>query len=314
MDKTAHFWAWMLLFVSFVWGIEFSLVHQALDSLTPHLFNAVRFFIAVITLQLWCAWRGTRLTLLANSDTLKHGVVLGALLYAGFATQSIGLQYTTASNAGFITGLNCVMVPIIAALWLRQKIRYWVWLGVGSATLGTFFLTGGVSGFGIGELWVLVCALSFALHIVYTGIYTRESDALSLAQIQLITVTVLSAGSAVAVESPALSDAANTLIFDPHWQPWVAILIGGVLGTGLAYVAQTIGQKFLESWRVALIFTTEPLFAAVGGVLLLGESLSALAWIGGLFILAGMLVAELIDSGESDKGDGSGSCEAVAGR
>lgn len=295
MNKSAHFWGWVLLFVCFVWGIEFSLVHMSLDSMGPNTFNAVRFLIALLSLWAWFAYSGHGFWKRVDLGHVIHGVVLGSLLFMGFATQSIGLQYTTASNAGFITGLNVVLVPIIAWLWLKQPQHWYVWIGVLLATIGTLLLTGGVHGFGRGELWVLGCAFGFAMHIVYTSRYAQSSDALCLTQIQMITVTMLSFISAGIWETPSLQALPGVLFGPDSLIPWIALIVGGTLGTAFAYLAQTIGQQSLEAWRVALIYSTEPLFGALGGFLLLDERLAMLAWVGALFIIAGMLIAELVD-------------------
>lgn len=304
MKEKAHFWGWVLLFVSFVWGIEFSLVHQALDSMGPNTFNSLRFSIAVLTLVVYFRFSGFRFFKSLNASVIHHGVILGVMLFTGFSTQTIGLQYTSASNAGFITGLNVVLVPVIAWAWLKQPQQWFVWLGVAMATLGTVLLTGGLDGIAPGELWVLVCAFMFAIHIVYTGVYVAEVDPLALTQVQLITVTVLSLAAAGTFEAESLLSLPQVLITDATSNSgvivWTAILVGGTLGTGLAFVAQTIGQQSLAAWRVALIFATEPLFAALGGYWLLGETLTLYAWFGAALILGGMLVAELVEGRETE--------------
>lgn len=295
MQSRAHFWGWVLLFVSFVWGIEFALIHQALDSIGPNTFNALRFIVALITLWLYFLVAGIKISALVDRPCLHHGLVLGALLFAGFSTQSIGLQYTTASNGGFITGLNVVLVPVIAWLWLKQHMRWYVWLGVSLATVGTLLLTGGVDGFGSGERWVLACAFAFAIHIVYTGVYVKQVDPLALTFVQLGFVTIFCVCASLFFESESIKGVPSLLFAsDEAATVWLAILVGGTLGTGLAYVAQTVGQQSLEAWRVALIFSTEPLFAALGGYWLLEETLSVYAWLGAACIIAGMLVAELV--------------------
>ena len=306
MQQKKHFWAWLLLFVSFVWGIEFSLVHQSIEHMGSNTFNALRFGIAVIALALWFRWQGKAFVGALSVSLVSHGAVLGLLLYLGFITQTVGMQYTTASNAGFITGLNCVMVPMVCWLWLREKQPWFVWLGVALATAGTFLLTGGVDGFGQGELWVLVCALCFAVHIVYTGQYVQNTDALVLTQVQLMVVALLCTVTSLAIERESLASLPALLFQSGQGTGvvWVALLVGGILGTSLAYVAQTAGQQVLEPWRVALIFSSEPLFAALGGYLLLNELLSATAWVGAAFIIGGVLVAELV-GGERERSEGT---------
>ena len=299
MQVGKHFWGWVLLFVSFVWGIEFSLIHNALDFMGPNTFNTVRFGVAIVVLQFY--FTVTKFSFIAciDKETIHHGIVLGSLLFLGFSTQTVGMQYTTVSNAGFITGLNVVLVPIISWLWLKQLQRWYVWLGVAMALGGTLLLTGGISGFGVGETWVLGCAFGFAAHIVYTGVYARQVNPLALTQVQLITVTIFSLLASMIFEQDSLVNVPNSLFGNGFSEGaitiWLAVIIGSVLGTCLAFVAQTIGQQTLAAWRVALIYATEPLFAALGGFLLLGEVLGFYAWLGAAFIIGGMLVAELIE-------------------
>jgi drug/metabolite transporter (DMT)-like permease len=298
MQSRAHFWGWVLLFVSLVWGIEFALVHEALDSIGPNSFNSLRFIVAALTLWVYFSSAGIAVSRTMNRACLHHGIVLGFLLFAGFSTQSVGLQYTSASNAGFITGLNVVLVPLIAWIWLKEHLRWYVWTGVALATVGTLLLTGGPQGFGEGERWVLACAFAFAMHIVYTGVYVRQVEPLALTFVQLVVVAILSVLTSLLYEFDSLQAIPGLLFSYNHdaatFTVWLAILVGGVLGTGLAYVAQTVGQQSLASWRVALIFATEPLFAALGGFYLLDETLTLYAWLGAVCIIAGMLVAELV--------------------
>lgn len=298
MQSRAHFWGWVLLFVCLVWGIEFALIHEALDAIGPNTFNILRFVLALLTLWIYFTVAGISILPKLDRACLHHGLVLGVLLFAGFATQSVGLQYTSASNAGFITGLNVVLVPLIGWVWLRQAVRWYVWLGVALATLGTLLLTGGVDGFTLGERWVLICALAFAIHIVYTGVYVKQLDPLALVVIQLVVVSLLSILAAVVYEQESLAQLPTLLFANSSngatLTVWIAVLIGGTLGTALASVAQTVGQQSLAAWRVALIFATEPLFAALGGYWLLAEKLSLYAWLGAACIVAGMLVAELV--------------------
>lgn len=296
MNRAAHFWAWTLLFICFVWGVGFALVHDVLKSVEAISFNAVRFFVAVLTLGLYLQLTRARWWRRINRATLHHGVILGAFLFVAFTAQNIGLTLTTASNAGFITGLSVLFVPLLSLLWLKQRQSPVVWVGVALATAGTFLLTGGIHGFGKGELWVLLCALGFALHIVYTGVYVRDVDALSLSLVQLVAMCLFSFAGAWWFEPGGLTQAYELLLVDVQWSVWLVTLIEGVLGGALAYVAQTVGQQYLESWRVALIYATEPLFAAMGAYLLLGEVLAPVAWMGALLILAGMLIAELVDN------------------
>ena len=141
---------------------------------------------------------------------------------------------------------------------------------------------------------MLGCAIAFAAHIIYTGVFLKQLPPLALAQLQLITVMLLSFIAAFAFEPAAVQQVYQSLWLNSSLIAWLALLIGGILATAFAYVAQTMAQQHLAAWRVALIFASEPLFAALGGYLILDERLTQLAWIGAAcIILAIVLVDQL---------------------
>ncbi|WP_163933427.1 DMT family transporter [Paraferrimonas sp. SM1919] len=294
MNKQAHIWGWLLLLVTAIWGVGFVVSHNSLQIIGPHTINGLRFMVAVLTIASYLILSNNWSKLKWSKQSIHHGVALGGLLFAAFATQTIGLQFTSTANTGFITGLNVVFVPFIAWLWLKQRLKWQVWLGVGLATVGLLLLTGGVSGFGIGETLVLVCAFFFALHIVYTGVYVQQCDALVLTLVQLAVVAVISLIAAAIYEVESLQRMPQ-LVMQFNSDIWLTIFVSGVLGSGVAYVVQTLSQQYLESWRVALIYSTEPVFAAIAGVMLLNEVLGMWGLIGGIFVLVGMLIAELME-------------------
>ncbi len=278
-----------VLFVSFIWGVEFVLIHNAIALLEPHSFNAVRFGIASLFVGLCMGYWKIRGGF--NWRMLRHGCLLGLLLYLGFTFQTFGLLYTSVSNCGFITSLNVMLVPIIALFLLGERLRLLTVFGVGVAAAGLYFLTAaGDAPFNFGDLLTLICALMFALHIVYTGKYGREHGALALTLVQLLTVSVLSLGSALVSEDwqrlldPGVVGNPDVLF---------AILVASILGTGLAVMIQTLAQGHLSSTRVALIYSLEPIFAALTAFLILNEQLPAAAGLGAAMILAGILLAEL---------------------
>lgn len=285
----------ILLLVTFIWGVTFVVVQEAIKELAPLAFNAVRFSIAAVFLF--------AILFVFYRDQIKHmnqrmigaGALIGIWLFGGYALQTIGLQYTTSAKAGFITGLSVVLVPLFAYFILRQVPRWVAILGAILATGGLFLLTAGdVSQVNIGDIYVLLCAVSFGLQIVFTGKYAPHYPTLSLALIQVSTVAILSMIFSPLVE-PGWAKA-----FDPatlmHPAVFWALLVTAIPATALAFVAQTEFQKYTTPARVALIFVMEPVFAALTDVWYNGTMLSAKGIVGSIMILIGMLLSELPDS------------------
>jgi drug/metabolite transporter (DMT)-like permease len=214
-------------------------------------------------------------------------LLIGVALFAGYSFQTAGLHLTTPAKAGFITGLSVVIVPIFAALILRQPPSRNAWLGVGLAVAGLGLLTL-QAGLGVefGDLLVLCCAVAFAAHILLTGHYAPHHDPLRLTLGSLITVAVLSGTAALIFDRP-LNPAALTpsVLF--------AAVFTGVLATSVAFGLQTVAQRFTTSTHTALIFAAEPVFAGLFSFLLIGEVMGPRQLVGCGLILTGMVVAEI---------------------
>jgi len=268
-----------LLFVTVIWGATFTVVKSAMEDITPFYFLAARFTLASLTLAL----------LPGTIDGLRQNwrltVLPGLMLTAGFALQTTGLLYTSASRAGFITGLSVVLVPLIVSIRHRAWPPVQVMGGVLLATLGLYFLSGaGQDGLNIGDFLVFGCAISFALQIITIGKRAKSINPLSFA----LGMTALAALNfwllAIGLERPP---AAITLpvIF--------AVGMTGLLATALAFYLQCRMQQFTSATHTALIFSAEPVFAAVFGYLLAGERLGLVGILGGALIVTGIIVAEL---------------------
>jgi drug/metabolite transporter (DMT)-like permease len=215
---------------------------------------------------------------------------MGLALFAGYALQTFGLRLTTPAKAGFITGLSVVIVPVVSTLALRQRLSWGVWLGVGLATAGLALLSL-QSNLSVspGDLLVLGCALAFACQILLTGRFAPRYDPLLLTFGQIAVVASLAGIAALLLESPP--EPTGTVLF--------AAVFTGVLATSLAFGIQTVAQRFTSPTRTALVFATEPVFAAVFSFLLIGEVLGLRQLAGCALILAGMVVAELMRNGRT---------------
>ncbi|MBO0958228.1 DMT family transporter [Neobacillus sp. MM2021_6] len=280
-----------LLLVTFIWGTTFVLVQNAIDFLPPFAFNGIRFFIAALLLILCLLIFEKKQFKQLNLKLIGSGVFIGFWLFLGYVTQTIGLLYTTTSKAGFITGLSVVLVPLFSMFLLKQYPSKNAIIGVITATIGLFLLTmTDVSSLNIGDGFVFICAISFAMHIILTGKFSSQYPTLLLTAIQITTVAILSMGSSFIFEdwkkslTPAVLLSQNVII---------ALIITSVFATALAFFIQTNFQKYTSATRVALIFAMEPVFAAIAGYIWAQERLAIGALFGCSLIFMGMIFAEL---------------------
>lgn len=276
----------LLLMITVVWGSSFPLMKMILSYLPAFGYLALRFLLAASILAV-IFHRNFRHF---NKRTLLYGCILGLLMFAGMALQVNGLFTTTASNSGFITGLNVVIVPFISAWILKKKPDRASAIGVAIAFGGLFFLSGGLSfKFNIGDLLTFLCSICWALQIIFIDRFTEKEDAPLLAIMQVGFTGVISAVIWLAFDfKPAVFNGVSVTI----------ILITAVLGTALAFGGQTIAQKDTTPTHTALIFVAEPVFAAIFAMIIPNaegktEVLGVTSAIGCALILAGMLIAEL---------------------
>lgn len=270
-----------LLLMTLIWGSTFVMVKDAVTSFPVFSFLAIRFGMATLVLLIV----GLKRLRTLNWRKLAAGVAVGLLLFAGYSFQTIGLRYTSASKAGFITGLSVVIVPVLSMLFWKHRPSAGAILGVLLAALGLASLTLNERfSIGYGDLIVLGCAFSYALHIISIGIFAPRIDPIALSIVQIATVTVACtvATFVTGVGWPA-----------PTGQVWFAAGFTGLLATALAFGVQTSAQRFTTTTHTALIFVAEPVFAAVFGVLLAGDVLTGRILAGGILIVAGMIISEL---------------------
>ena len=270
-----------LVGVTMIWGSTFVVVKQALDSVGPLVFVATRFWIAALALLVLHLARRQP----AGSRVWRDGGVTGLFLTLGFVTQTVGLQTTAAGKAAFITGLSVVLVPLMAAALFGARPSRPALVGVTLAAVGLGLLT-------LdrhlrptrGDLWVLGCAVAFALHILSTGYFTERHAVLPFTLAQLLTVAALTTAAALIFER-------RRLLPSPDMLP--AALYMGLVATALIFSTQTWAQRHTTSTHTALIFSLEPVFAAMFAALFADEMLTVREGLGGALVLSGMLSAEL---------------------
>lgn len=270
-----------LFMITIIWGGTFVMVKDAVSDYPVFAFLALRFALALAGLLLI---GGRRLGTLTRRGVLS-GLLLGLFLLGGYAFQTLGLQYTTASKAGFITGLSVVIVPVLAAFALRQKPQRAAVIGVLLATAGLAFLSLDRSlALSRGDLLVLVCAFAFALHVVGVSAVAPDVDPIALTIVQVTVVTIISTAIALAGGGPWPA---------PTPSVWGAAAFTGILATALAFGVQNTFQRFTTPTHTALIFSAEPVFAAVFGVLLANDLVTTRLLLGGFLIVAGTLISEI---------------------
>ncbi len=270
-----------LIGVATVWGLTFVMVKDAIETLPVMTFLAYRFLAAsALVGSVW----GRRVMAL-SSDGWRAGLVMGIFLTAGYIFQTVGLRYTSASNAGFITGMFVVLTPLFGALVLRQRAGRPAWIAGAVSAVGLFLLSGAGSVHLLGDLLVFGCASSFAWHILVTdkGVSRHHFGALVVVQLGFCGLFSL-----------AVAAIAGDLEVPRSGPVWSALIVTAVFASALGFFIQTYAQKHAPPARTALILGSEPAFAGLFAYVLAGETLSPLGWAGAVLILAAILTVDVV--------------------
>ena len=273
----------LLLSVAISWGVTFLLVQEAINSTPVYSFLFFRFTLASF-IMFFIAFKHFKYI---TFKTVWYGIILGIFLFSGFATQTFGLVYTKSSIVAFITGLNVICVPFLAYFIFRDKIKKNVIFATIVASLGLYLLTmSGVLTIGKGEFLTLICAIFFALQIIYTGKFSKEVNVFLLVLFQLLTVSILSLLFSLYFDKTTFLLEYDTIFFK-------AVLITAIFATVYAFLVQTYMQQFTTSTKTAIIFTMEPVSAAIFAYLTVNELLTQTQIVGALLIVTATLIAEL---------------------
>jgi drug/metabolite transporter (DMT)-like permease len=280
-----------LIAITVIWGLTFSLVKKSLAHIDPFVFMSYRFTLAVLVMGLISVKRMPGL----KKEVVKAGVILGILLYASYAFQTFGLKYTTAGNAGFITGLFVVFTPILSAAILRKTPSSRSLVSVAFATVGLALLTL-QTGFTInkGDPLVLACAFCLSLHIIYMDRYVKIYDVVLLTLIQMGVLSIANTVSGLIFED---------FIFPTDGFVWFTIIVCGVFASALAFYVQGWAQRYISPVRTSVVLIMEPVFSVFFGIILLSESLSWRGWLGCALILAAMLITEIKPESRNKRGN-----------
>ena len=282
----------MMLLAASIWGFAFVAQRVGMETMGPHWFNSLRFFIGVVALTPVVLWMGR---VQAKSSTegpksstktlLMGGAVAGLLLFIGATFQQVGLQYTTAGKAGFITGMYIFFVPLIG-LFFRMKTGLGTWLGAAIALWGLYLLSINEDfTLSKGDTLQLICAVAFAVHVLMIGYLASRMDTVKLSLMQFFVAGLLAMILALYFEQLTWGMIKSTA---------VPLLFAGVMSTGIGYTLQTIAQQHAHPSHAAIILSSEGVFAVIGGFLLLNEVLPAQGLLGCGLILVGMLMSQLM--------------------
>lgn len=287
-----------LLLNTIIWGATFTIIKNALQDVSPMVFISLRFITATLLILPFIY----KILLKTDKKTLIGGLVLGLFYFLGFSTQTIGLNYTSATKSGFITGTFVVFTPLFQVLIEKKFPKVTSIIGIILVFIGLIFLSSkgdsffGVfdeigSNFNIGDFFTLLCAIFFALYLVYMDIISRKHDFMPLVFMQLAVTGIcgllfVPIFSIFNIEEVRFSLTGNLLF---------AIGYTAILATIITTILQTKFQKVVTPTRAGIIFSFEPIFAAVIAFFALNEKISNFGIVGGLLIFAGLIVAEVFE-------------------
>ena len=285
-----------LLLGTVIWGSAFIAQSVGMDHIGPFTFQTIRCALAVIFLLLTATLFDLKkygfygsLARWKNPALWKAGLICGAALFVAASLQQVGLVYTDAGKAGFITAMYIVLVPVIG-LFLHRKPPKTIVISVLLAVLGLYLLSCmGVSGINVGDLLLMGCALAFAVQITFIDRFASELDGLRLNCIQALVVTLLSLPLMLFTETV---EGASILAC------WPSLAFAGILSMGVAYTLQIVGQKHLEPAAASLIMSLESVFAALGGWLVLNETMTLWELTGCALVFAAVILSQLSPAGD----------------
>lgn len=292
----------MLTTTAFIWGTAFVAQRVGMDHVEPFTFSAARYFLAALVLIPIIYFLDKRETSLAKAagiwheptaeekkrqriGTLRGGCICGVILFVASSFQQVGLVYTTAGKAGFITALYIVLVPIFGAILFHKKVSWLTAVGVALATVGLYLLCI-KEGFAIGkgDFLVFICAIFFSMHILACDHFTEHWNPVKLSLVQFTVSFVLAAITAFIVENPQLAGILTATF---------PIIYCGIFSAGVGYTLQMVAQKDTDPTIASLILSLEAVFGALGGYFILNEILSTKELIGCVIMFAAIIIAQI---------------------
>lgn len=269
-----------LAVVAIIWGSGFVASAVSLEHFTPYQILAIRFLIGIILLSIVFFKKLKNI----KKSTIIKGTIIGVFLYLAFALQTVGLVYTTPSKNAFITAVNVVIVPFIAFFIFKRKMDKFELFGALLAIIGIGVLSLKLSvGVNFGDFLTLLCAVAFAFHIIYTAKFVKNEDPVLLTVVQMAAATVL--GFIVVLFKGETN-------FVSNFEGVSAVLYLGIISTTIAFLLQTVAQKYTTETKAAIILSTEAFWGMVFSIIILSEVLTGKMVIGATLILAAIIISE----------------------
>ncbi len=289
----------LLLFVGAVWGMGFVAQSTAMDAIEPIFFTGIRFLVAALAVLPFAIWENRRIPAPGSgqdNDTSGQPwlsyVVLGTILFGALATQQIGLLTTSVTNSGFLTGLYVVLTPILAVTLFRLRPHWIVWPAAVLTLMGIFLLSGGrLDGLTTGDYWTILCAFFWAFHVLTVGQVLKRAGSqarpFTLAATQFFVCAIWGIALGFALESPTLASI---------YAASAEILFAGIISGGLAFSIQAVAQRYTTAPQAAIFMSSEALFAALFGAIILAERIPTAGIIGCALIFSAMMLVEIVPS------------------
>lgn len=277
----------LLLLAGAIWGAGFIAQSTAMETLGPIWFIGLRFVLATVVATPFALWEKARAASPLRRRDLAGFVLTGIALFAAAAAQQIGLLTTTVTNSGFLTGLYVVFTPILTVLALRRRPHWVVWPAALMASFGIFLLSGGaLAALTAGDMLTILCAVLWSVQMICVGVHAGSSGRpLALSLVQFAVCAVLGCTAGFLFEPVSLTAIKGAL---PE------ILYAGLFSSGMAFIFQNIAQRYTSAPQAAIFLSSEALFAAAFGVMLLGETITPAGYAGCAIIFAAMLAVELV--------------------
>jgi len=283
MKKSLYNTDLLLLISALIWGFAFVAQRAGMQFIGPFTYNSIRFAMGGLFLIPFIKQKNifVRTEIKIN---LKFGIILGIILFIGSSFQQTGIVYTTAGNAGFITGIYVILVPILG-LFIGRKTGKGTWLGAILAVCGMYILS--VSNnitINFGNFLVLISSIFWAVHVLLIDNFTKKIEPLILACIQFLVSSLLCFFCMLLFEDPT---------FPAIYAALIPLLYGGFISVGIGFTLQVIAQKKAHPTHAAVILSLEAVFAVIGGIMILNEALKFHTFIGCMLMLTGMLISQL---------------------
>ena len=277
----------LLLLAGAIWGAGFIAQSTAMETLGPIWFIGLRFAVATVVALPFAFWEKSRAKSPVRPTDVAGFALTGLALFAAAAFQQVGLLTTTVTNSGFLTGLYVVFTPILTVLVLRRSPHWIVWPAAFMASFGIFLLSGGtLAALTVGDMLTIFCAVLWSVQMICVGVFAgRAGRPIALSLVQFALCAVLGCAAGVLFEPISLAAVQGAL---PE------ILYAGFFSSGIAFIFQNVAQRYTTAPQAAIFLSSEALFAALFGVMLLGETISPAGYAGCAIIFAAMLAVELV--------------------